>query len=143
MRIALILLAALSFSTTLTADSFDGTWKLNLAKSKIQCSDVASRTMTITSTAPNNQSVVSDIVSKSGVRQERRRNHVFDGKEHQVPGEPGVTQTAQRIDASTAKVTYKRNGKVDAEATVVVTANTLTDHQVSDRCEETLVFERQ
>src|ERR1700745_2445404 len=73
MRTAFTVLAVLSLSFALrAADPFDGTWKLNVAKSKLQCSDVASRTMKITSTAPNSQDIVSDIVSKSGVHQERK-----------------------------------------------------------------------
>jgi hypothetical protein len=64
MRIAFTVLAALSFSLTLMADeSFYGTWKLNVAKSKLQCSDIASETMKITATAPNSYNNVTDLVS--------------------------------------------------------------------------------
>ena len=144
MRIPVALLAAMSFSMALiAADSFDGTWKLNVAKSKLQCSDIVSQTMKITESSPSNQRTISDIVSKSGTHHQRKRNHIFDGKEYPLEGEKGVTETAQRVDASTTKATFKRDGKVLTETTAVVSGDVLTNHSVSDRCEETMVFERQ
>ena len=144
MRIPFTVVATLSFSMTLmAADSFDGTWKLNLAKSKLQCSDIVSQTMKITDSTPSSQRTSSDIVSKSGVHHQRNRNHVFDGKEHPLTGEKGATEIAQRVDASTTKATFKRDGKVLIEITAVVSGDVLTNHSVSDGCDETMIFERQ
>jgi hypothetical protein len=86
---------------------------------------------------------MSDIVSKSGAHHQRKRYHIFDGKEHPLEGEKGATETAQRIDASTVKTTFKRDGKVVAEATTSFSGDVMTNHSVSDGCDETLVFERQ
>jgi hypothetical protein len=143
-RIAYAVLATVSLSLTLmAADSFEGTWKLNLAKSKLQCSDTVSQTMKITGSSPNSQRTMSDIVSKSGAHHQRKRYHIFDGKEHPLEGEKGATEISQRVDASTAKSIFKRDGKVVGETTATVSGDVLTNHSVFGKCEDTLIFEKQ
>ena len=147
MRITLTVLAALSSSFMLMADeSFYGTWKLNVAKSKIQCSDIASETMTITATGPNSYRNVIDSVSKSGkARHQENGDRYLDGKAYPIPGQTGLTQTIQRIDASTHKITTKKDGKVVVEiiSTVSPDGKVQTNHRVEGTCDETQVFEKQ
>ena len=146
MRITLTVLAVLSFGTTLMADeSFYGTWKLNPAKSKIQCTKVASETLKITGTGPNSYRNVTDRVSQSGEARHLESGERFmDGKFRPVPGQP-VTQAIIRVDASTHKIITKKDGKVVEELTAVVSEDgkVQTNHQVFGTCEETLVFEKQ
>jgi len=147
MRSAFTILAALSFSMALMgAESFYGTWKLNMAKSKLQCSDIASETMKITETGQNSYNNVTDLVSKSGkARHQEGADRYLDGKERPIPGQAGVTQTIQKIDASTHKITTKKDGKVVVEiiSTVSPDGKVQTNHRVEGTCDETMVFERQ
>ena len=147
MRITVAVLAAMSFSMALNAaESFYGTWKLNVDKSKIRCSDIAGETMKITETGPNSYRNVTDLVSKSGKsRHQDIGDRYLDGKERPVPGQAGVSYAIVRVDASTHKIITKRDGKVVQEITAVVSPDgkLQTNHQVVGACEETLVFERQ
>jgi hypothetical protein len=145
MRKALIVLAALSFSTALAADSFYGTWKLNVAKSNLQCSDIISQTMKIIETGPDSFRNISDVILKSGKAHHiESANRFLDGKEHK-DGQAGVTATAQRVDASALRIVFKRDRKVSQEITAVISEDgkVNTYHRVFPGCEETLVFERQ
>jgi len=147
MRIMFTVLALVSFSLALmAADSSDTTWKLNVARSKLQCSDIVSQTMKLTATAgSNSHHSVIDKVSKSGEAHHEVFDRPWDGKEHPVPGQAGLTVTDQRIDGSTLKTTFKKDGKVILESTAVVSVDgkVMTRHQVAATCEETLIFEKQ
>jgi hypothetical protein len=147
MRITFTVLATLSLSIPLiAANPLVGTWKLNVAKSKLQCSDIASETMKITETGSNSFRNTYDVVSKSGADQHSESpNRIFDGKEYPVPGHAGFSETVQRIDASTFTVTFKKDGKVAGNLTVVVASDgkVHTVHRVAGTCDEMLVFERQ
>lgn len=140
-------LATLSFSMMLIAsESFYGTWKLNVAKSSIKCSDVASTTMKITETGPNTYVNVTDSISKSGqAHHSETGTRYLDGKDHPIPGRPGYTQSMQRVDASTHIITFKKDGKIVSKTTATISAdgNVQTNRRTFDSCEEILVFERQ
>jgi hypothetical protein len=147
MRIAYVVVATLSLSMMLkAANPLVGTWKLNVGKSKLECSDLSSETMHVTETGPNSFRNVYDVVSKSGeARHSESANRTVDGKERPIPGQSGFSESVQRIDASTTKVTIKKNGKVTGELTVVMSpdGNVHTVHRVVGTCDETLVFEKQ
>jgi hypothetical protein len=133
--------------TLMGAESFYGTWKLNVAKSKLPCSaDLTSETMKIVETGPDSYRNVVDVVLKSGeTRHQEGANRVFDGKDHAVPGQAGVTEAVQRVGATTHKITQKKDGKVVGEITGVVSSHgkVMTNHRVFGACDEMLVFERQ
>jgi hypothetical protein len=114
MRITVALIAALSFNMALIAEeSFYGTWKLNVTKSKLQCSDVASETMKIVETGPNSYRNITDVVSKSGeAHHQESGNRHPDGKDYPIPGKAGISQTIVRVDGSTHKIINKKDGKV-------------------------------
>jgi hypothetical protein len=147
MRIAYAVVATVSLSIPLTAaNPLLGNWKLNAAKSKLQCSDIASETMNITETGPNSFRNTYDVVSKSGEAHHLEGpNRILDGKERPVPGQAGFSETVQRVDASTLTVTFKKDGKMAGELTVVVASDgkVHTVHRVTGTCDETMVFERQ
>jgi hypothetical protein len=151
MRTSRIALAMLSFSFALmAADSFVGTWKLNVAKSTLTgtSSDILSQTMTISETGSDIRTII-DVVSKSGETRHEEHTRTVDGKEHPARGAgfklEGATETVLRVDASTHQITAKRDGKV----TGVITSTTspdgkvMTNHRTGSAGEEILVFDRQ
>ena len=151
MRLVPILLGTISSAVTLMAADWAGTWKLNLEKSKIQNSTrpyagLASETMTISETGPNSYTTTIDTVSKSGEQRHREILRINDGKEHPAKGvgvkTEGVTEISQQVNASTHKITQKRDGKVLDELTSVVSPDgkVMTNRWTNG---DVLVFERQ
>jgi hypothetical protein len=152
MRIATVV-ALLSFSMTLVAaDSYVGTWKLNVAKSKLTGNsvDLVSETMTVAMTGPNTFRTTIDAVTKSGQTRHQEINRTLDGKEHPVTGvgvnPAGATEIVEPVDASTRRLTQKRDGKVVSTFTSIVSPDgktMTTDRHRADGSEEINVFERQ
>jgi hypothetical protein len=149
MRIVPILLGTISIAVTLMAADFAGTWKLNLDKSKLQTNDLASETMTISQTGPNNYTTTIDTVSKSGEQRHTEIYRIDDGKEHPAKGvgikADGATEISQLVNASTRKITQKRDGKVVGEITSMLSSDgkLMTNHRRNGKVEDVLVFERQ
>lgn len=149
MRITLTVLAVLLFSLTLMAADFTGTWKLNLEKSKLQDNDLASEIMTISQAGPNSYTTIIDTVSKSGDQRHTERNRINDGKEHPASGvgikAEGFTEISQQVNASTRKLTQKRDGKVMGEITSTLSPDgkVMTNHRTNGKVHDVLVFERQ
>jgi hypothetical protein len=152
MRTALTTLAALSLSVTLmAADSFVGTWKLNLAKSTLSepNADIASQTMTISETGPNDRRTIIDVVLKSGKTQHQEYNRIVDGKEHPATGvgfkQEGATEIVSRVNESTLRITGKRDGKETGVITSTVSRDgkVMTNRRTRNLGEEVLVFEKQ
>jgi|HubBroStandDraft_5_1064220.scaffolds.fasta_scaffold31513_3 hypothetical protein len=117
MRIALPVVAILSFSMTLVAaEPFVGTWKLNVEKSKLTGSnaDLAGRTMTISQTGPHTFVSIVDSVSKSGETRHQETTRIYDGKERPATGarQQGTTEIARMVNESIRTMTGKRDGKV-------------------------------
>jgi hypothetical protein len=149
-RTVLTALATLSFSYTLmAADPFVGTWKLNIAKSKLQGRDVASETMRISEADLNGYRTITDIVLKSGGTRHQEINRTLDGKEHPATGvgfaQDGATEINQQMNESTRKITHKVAGKVAAEINSAVSPDgkVMTNRRTSSSGEEVLVFEKQ
>ena len=149
MRLTLTILATLSLGTTLVAADFTGTWKLNLEKSKIHGNNFASSTMTISQTGPNTYAHIVDNVTKSGGREHQEFRRVYDGKEHPRTGvglrQEGATEIAEQINATTLKVTQKKDGTVLAEITSTLSphGNVITNRRTTGKTKEVFVFERQ
>jgi hypothetical protein len=91
LRTTLTVLGILSFSTMLMAsESFYGTWKLNLAKSDLKCTNDASVTMTITETGPNSYRNVSrQFQSLARVNAEEAVTAILTAKNTRLPDNPG------------------------------------------------------
>ena len=153
MRIALTVVAILSFSMTLeAAEPFVGTWKLNVGKSKLTGNSVniSSETMMISKTGPKAFRTTIDSVSKSGQTRHFEINRTYDGKEHPATGvgfkQEGATEIDQRVDASTRHIVSKRDGKVRNELTSTVSSDgkTMTNTtRRADGSEDIEVFDRQ
>jgi hypothetical protein len=151
MRTSLAVLTVLSFSFTLmAADPFVGTWKLNIPKSTLKGtnSEIASETMTISETGSNTR-VIIDVVFKSGETRHEERNRTPDGKEHPAAGagfkQEGATEIDLRVDASTRQITSKRDGKVRAVITSVISRDgkVMTNRNTGSAGDEVLVFDKQ
>jgi hypothetical protein len=151
MRTALKLLAMLSIGlVAMGADPFVGTWKLNLEKSELLAnSNLASLTMTISPSGSNTFTSVIDSITNSGEKRHQEVIRIYDGKEHPAKGiglNPGLSEISERVDASTRKVTGKRNGKILGTFTSQISPDgkTMTNRQLSsDGNEEVRVLERQ
>ena len=149
MRTNRIALAMLSFSfSMMAADSFVGTWKLNLAKSKGANAELVSQTMTISETGSDTRTII-DVVLKSGETRHEEHIRTVDGKEHPARGAgfklEGATETVLRVDASTHQITDKRDGKVTGVLTSTISPDgkVMTNHRTGSAGESTLVFDRQ
>jgi hypothetical protein len=124
-------------------------WKLNLAKSTPgNGNDVASETMKIEQIGPNAYRTTTDAVLNSGQKAHQEHNRIYDGKEQPATGtgfkQEGATEICELVNASTRKVTQKRDGKDISEFTATVSPDgkVMTNVRKGGR-DETLVFERQ
>jgi hypothetical protein len=110
-RIALTFLSTLSFTTIFGADPFVGAWNLNLDKSRLPVnSDLASLTMTISTSGPNTYTTIVDSITKSGEKRHQEMIRIYDGKEHPAKGvgfKPGLSEICERLDASVGKIQAK------------------------------------
>ena len=116
--LAVVLVMSLSL---FAADSpFSGTWKLNLAKSKmtppVPKSDVA-----VVDADENGLKLNEDIVTDKGESLKISYEAKFDGKDYPVTGDPSSDSVSyQRVNANTLKGKTKKDGKVATDATIVV-----------------------
>jgi len=112
-----------------TDDPFEGKWKLNLGKSKLdgRAANIASKTMTVSKTGPNTFRTVIDSVSRSGQVRHSDFSHIVDGKEHFLGRFDGArmtrTEIYQSIDMFTWKITQKRVDEIIEETTLTVSAD--------------------
>jgi hypothetical protein len=147
MLAARTILGTLLLAVTVMAADFAGTWKLDLAKSKPR-NDLASETMKIEQTGPNAFRTTIDNVLKSGQKGHQEIDRICDGKEHPATGtgfkQEGATEICEELDASTRKVTQKRDGKETSEFTSTVSSDGKVMTNVRKGAgAEMLVFERQ
>ena len=142
MRPTLMILGTILLAVT--GADFTGTWKLNLAKSKLR-NDLASETMKIEQTGPNTYRTTVDIVLKSGQKEHQEINRICDGEEHPSTGvgfkQEGAAEICEQMSSS-RKVTQKRDGKAVSEFTSTVSGDgkVMTNVWKGD---ETRVFDRQ
>jgi hypothetical protein len=146
MRIALALFGIALVTVTLSAADFTGTWVLDSAKST--STPVVSETMKIEQTGPNSYKTIIDAVLKSGEKRHQEIDRIYDGKEHPstgvgIPG--GASEICVMVNASTRKITQKRNGKLVSEFTTTVSPDgkTMNNRRMTGNMEEIQVFERQ
>jgi hypothetical protein len=140
-----------SGSAVLAADSWIGTWKLDVAKSKFSPGPAPkSLTLTFAST-PDGIKHTSDGVNAEGKATYSEFVSKFDGKEVPYKGNPNAdTAAPKRIDDNSYENTWKKDGKVTITAHAVVSKDgkTLTVHQKGknakgEAVDSTAVFEKQ
>jgi hypothetical protein len=122
MRLLKMLAVVLAMSLSLFAaeSPFSGTWKLNLAKSKmtppVPKSDVA-----VVDADENGLKLNEDIITDKGESLKISYEAKFDGKDYPVTGDPSSDSVSyQLVNANTLKGKAKKAGKVVTDATIVV-----------------------
>ncbi len=141
----------LSGSAALAAENWIGTWKLDVAKSKISPGP-APKTMTATFAAtPDGIKFSSDGVDAEGNATHTEFVSKFDGKEVPYIGNPNAdTASPKKIDANSYENPWKKDGKptMTSHAVVSKDGKTLTIHQTGKNAKgeavnSTVVFIKQ
>ena len=149
--VAFALLSTLFFGTTaFAADAVDGTWKLNVAKSKLSGMAPKSATRVCTESA-DGPTLDQKVVGADGKEMSMHATLTYDGKDHPITSNPDADSvTSKAIDAHTSDFTLKKGGKVTGTVHRVVSADgkTLTvhntgTHAVGKTYDDTLVFDQQ
>jgi hypothetical protein len=149
--VAIALLSTLFFGTTaFAADAVDGTWKLNVAKSKF--SDTAPKSATrVYAESADGTTLDQKLVGADGKEMSMHLITAFDGKAHTITGNPDADSgTGKAINAHTSDFTLTKGGKVVGSVHRVVSADgkTLTvnnkgTHTGGKTYDETLIFDKQ
>jgi hypothetical protein len=133
------------------ADSIDGTWKLNVAKSKFNPGPAPqSQTRTYVETAQGVTLTFSGVAA-DGSPMSGGSTFKYDGKDYPITGLPNYDAIAlTRVDANTVKSTQKRAGKAVGTTTRTVSKDgktmTLTSKGTSAKgtpYDDVLVFDKQ
>src|SRR5215813_8222145 len=149
--LAVCLVATSSLSTFAQTDRIIGTWKLNLAKSKISPGPpLKSQTLTYEAVGQGLKVTVKG-TDAEGKPVESQFTANFDGKDYPVSGNPDYDMTTlKRIDAYKTEYTKKKAGKVVQTTTRVVSKDgktmTLTEKGVNAKGEKlsnTAVYDKQ
>jgi hypothetical protein len=121
---ATVLSLVLGQSVANPADPLDGTWELNVAKSRF---DPGPAPRSQTRTYESDGQTVH--MTSKGVNAEGQETTVeytasYDGKDAPITGSPVAdTISIKRIDESTTEATLKKNGKVVSVSTRVVSSD--------------------
>jgi hypothetical protein len=145
------LLSTLLFGTAaFAADAVDGTWKINVAKSKF--SDAAPKSLTrVYSEGADGTTLDQKTVGADGKEMSMHLVTAFDGKPHSITGNPDADSGAGKsVNSHTSDFTLTKGGKVVGTVHRVVSADgkTLTvnnkgTHTDGKAYDETLVFDKQ
>jgi len=148
---AIALLSTLFLGTTaFAADAVDGTWKLNVAKSKFSGTAPKSG-MRVYSESADGTTLDAKTVGADGKEMSMHVTLAYDGKPHAITGNPDADSgTGKAIDARTSDFTLAKGGKVVGSVHRVVSADgkTLTVHNKGTHADgstydDTLVFDKQ
>jgi hypothetical protein len=149
--VAIALISTLFLGTTaFAADAVDGTWKLNVAKSKFSGTAPKSATRVYTESA-DGTTLNQKLVGADGKEMSMHVSITYDGKDRPVTGNPDADSVSSKaIDAHTSDFTLKEGGKVVGSVHRVVSADgkTLTVHNTGTHADgktydDTLVFDKQ
>jgi hypothetical protein len=148
---AIALLCTLFFGTTaFAADAVDGSWKLNVAKSKFSDPAPKSGTRVYTESA-DGTTLDQKMVGADGKEMSLHVTLKYDGKPHPITGSPDADSgTGKAINAHTSDFTLTKAGKEVGSVHRVVSADgkTLTvnnkgTHADGKTYDDTLVFDKQ
>jgi len=145
----LAVVLAMSLSLIAAESPFSGTWKLNLAKSKMTPpapkSDIA-----VVDADENGLKLNDDVITDKGESLKIGYEAKFDGKDYPVTGDPSSDSVSyQRVNANTLKGKAKKDGKVATDATIVVskdgkiTTVNYTDYSQAKPAKGTAVYDKQ
>ena len=122
MRLLKMLAVVLAMSLSLFAaeSPFSGTWKLNLAKSRMT-PPVPKSEVAVVDSDENGLKLNEDIITDKGESLKISYETKFDGKDYPVTGSPSSDSVSyQLVNANTLKGKAKKAGKVVTDATIVV-----------------------
>ena len=149
--VAIALLSTLFFGTiAFAADAVDGTWTLNVAKSKFSGTAPKSVTRVYTESA-DGTTLNQKTVGADGKEKAMHVTVTYDGKDRPITGNSDADSGAGKaIDAHTSDFTLKMGGKVVGSVHRVVSADgkMLTvknkgTHADGTTYDDTLVFDKQ
>ena len=151
-RILTITLLSVLFlgTTAFAADAVDGTWKLNVAKSKFSGTAPTSGTRVYSESA-DGTTLDQKTVGADGKEMSMHVTLAYDGKPHAITGNPDADSgTGKAINSHTSDFTLTKDGKVTGSVHRVVSADgkTLTVHNKGthadgSKYDDTLVYDRQ
>jgi hypothetical protein len=152
MKTTTIALVSLLFLSTavFAADAVDGTWKLNVAKSKFSGTPPKSITRVYSESA-DGTTLDQKMVGADGKEMSMHTTLAYDGKPHPITGNPDADSgVGKAIDARTSDFALTRGGKSAGTVHRVVSADgkTLTvnnkgTHPDGTSYDDTLVFDKQ
>jgi methionine-rich copper-binding protein CopC len=149
--VAIALLSTLILgSTAFAADAVDGTWTLNVAKSKFSGAAPQSVTRVYAESAEG-MTLDQKSVGADGKEMSMHVTMAYDGKDHPMTGNPDADRgSGKAIDAHTSDFTLKMGDKVSGHVHRVVSADgkVLTvrnkgTHADGKPYDDTLVFDKQ
>ena len=137
-------------ATAFAADAVDGTWNLNIAKSKFSGTAPKSGTRAYTESA-DGTTLDQKIVGADGKEMAMHVTLTYDGKPHPMTGNPDADSgSGKAINARTSNFTLTKGGKTVGTVHRVVSADgkTLTVHNTGTHADgktydDTLVFDQQ
>ena len=144
----LAVVLVMSLSLFAADNPFSGTWKLNLAKSKMT-PPVPKSDIVVVDADENGLKLNGDIVTDKGKSLKISYEAKFDGKDYTVTGDPSSDWVSyQRVSANMLKGKTKKDGKVVTDATIVVSKDgkIITVHYTDysqGPAEGTAVYEKQ
>jgi hypothetical protein len=114
--LALLLLANVSYANPDSA--WDGTWELNLAKSKFDPGPAFKSQVRTVTTEGDMQTVKISTVNAGGRTTTSESSYRLDGKEYPITGSPDFDALAlKRVDNATVSGVVKHKGKVAMHTT--------------------------
>ena len=149
--VAIALLSTLFLGTTaFAADAVDGTWNLNVAKSKFSGTAPRSATRVYAESA-DGMTLDQKMVGADGKETSMHAILAYDGKNHPITGNPDADGgTGKTINAHTSDFTLTKGGKVVGSVHRVVSADGKTlrvhnkgTHADGKTYDDTLVFDKQ
>ena len=147
---ATLLLLSLSQAFANPADPLDGTWELNVAKSRFDPGPAPRSQTRIYKSDGQTVHSTSKGVNAQGQETTVEYTASYDGKDAPITGSPVAdTVSIKRINDSTSEATLKKNGKVVSTSTRVISSDgkqmSVTTTGTSDKGQpirSELVFER-
>ena len=107
------------------ADSFLGSWTLNIVKSKYDPGPAPkSQTTKLEAAADNGVREIGDRINADRSRTQWEWTAKFDGKDYPVTGDPNSdTRSYTKVNERTLTTANKKNGKVTVTGQIVVSAD--------------------
>jgi hypothetical protein len=145
----LVVVLVMSLGLFAAESPFSGTWKLNLAKSKLPPPAPKSETIVVDAD-DNGLKLTDDITDDKGQSMKVSYEAKFDGKDYPVTGDPAADSVSfQRVNANTLKSTVKKDGKVSYTDTTVISKDgkvstvDFTDYSQATPAKGSAVYDKQ